>query len=230
MYTCLAVHVVMIKKDSTGSILLPFLSKFLEHLKEDEGDLMYVRSFKKRLQEELIKRCKDNLNIKMLAMSSICDRWYSHLKFLSVLQQFEVTNITKQMIVDLFKSEIETIHPLVTEKENTGVEPQPKKTKRIFLEDGDDADDIGDKSVDTQVEGYFKEPNIRAAKCPGMWWRENQAKYPTIARLARKYLSVQGTSTPAERVMSVMGAILNKKRLSMTDYNFSILMYLSDIM
>ena len=31
-------------------------------------------------------------------------------------------------------------------------------------------------------------------------------------------------------VMSDMGAILNKKRLSMTDYNFSILMYLSDIM
>ena len=220
------------KKYSTGSILLPFLSKFLEHLKEDEADLMYVRSFKKCLQEELIKRCKENLNIKVLSMSSICDMRYSHLKFLEVLQQFKVTNITKEMIIDLFKSELETIHPLVADNENADpdVEPQSKKTKKSFLDDGNDIDDIGDKSVDTQVEGYFKEPTIRAAKCPGVWWRENQAKYPTIAKLARKYLSVQGTSTPAERVMSDMGAILNKKRLSMTDENFSILMYLSDIL
>ena len=34
----------------------------------DRADLMYVRSFKKRLQEELIKRCKENLNIKVLSI------------------------------------------------------------------------------------------------------------------------------------------------------------------
>ena len=42
------------------------------------------------------------------------------------------------------------------------------------------------------------------------------------------YLSLQGTSTPAERVMSDIRIILNKKRLSMSDENFRMLMYLGD--
>ena len=62
----------------------------------------------------------------------------------------------------------------------------------------------------------------------GAWWRLNKDKYPDIVRLVRKYLSVQGTSTPAERVMSDMGIILNKKRLSMSDNSFRMLMYLGD--
>ena len=63
----------------------------------------------------------------------------------------------------------------------------------------------------------------------GAWWRLNKDKYPDIVRLVRKHLSVQGTSTPAERVMSDMGLILNKKRLSMSDDNFRMLIYLGDI-
>ena len=74
----------------------------------------------------------------------------------------------------------------------------------------------------------MKEIRIKPKECPGAWWKLNKDKYPDIARLARKYLSVQGTSTPAERVMSDMGIILNKKRLSMSDDSFRMLMYLGD--
>ena len=34
------------------------------------------------------------------------------------------------------------------------------------------------------------------------WWRAKKKEYPRLARLARKYLSVPGTSTQAERVFS----------------------------
>ena len=49
-----------------------------------------------------------------------------------------------------------------------------------------------------------------------------------MSRLARKYLSVQATSTPAERVMSAMGIVLEKKRQAMTGELFSEIMFLSD--
>ena len=42
-----------------------------------------------------------------------------------------------------------------------------------------------------------------------------------LFRLARKYLSVQATSTPAERVMSSMGVVLEKRRQSMTGELFA---------
>ena len=46
------------------------------------------------------------------------------------------------------------------------------------------------------------------------WWKAKKEEYPTLARLARKYLCVPGTSTQAERVFSCMGLLLNKRRLS----------------
>ena len=46
------------------------------------------------------------------------------------------------------------------------------------------------------------------------WWKAKKEEYPTLARLARKYLCVSGTSTQAERVFSCMGLLLNKRRLS----------------
>ena len=46
--------------------------------------------------------------------------------------------------------------------------------------------------------------------------------------LARKYLSVQATSTPAERVMSSMGIVLEKRRQSMTGELYAEIMFLSD--
>ena len=49
-----------------------------------------------------------------------------------------------------------------------------------------------------------------------------------MARLARKYLAVQGTLTPAERVMSRLGVILNKRRQAMKGDLFSKKMFLTD--
>ena len=50
------------EKYTTGSIVLPFLSKFLEFLQGDDEDVVYMRKFKKKLQTELITRCRNNLN------------------------------------------------------------------------------------------------------------------------------------------------------------------------
>ena len=94
--------------------------------------------------------------------------------------------------------------------------------------DEDDEESSGKLSVSCQLESYLKEVPIKSKSCPGDWWRLNETKYPEIGKLARKYLAIQGTSTPAARVMSDMGLILNKKRLAMTDEHFRMLMYLGD--
>ena len=217
------------EKYSTGSIVLTFLSRFLVFLDGDEEDPIYLRRFKEKLQKEMIKRCHDNLNIKVLALSSFCDMRYSRLKFLETLQKYKVTKITKEDIVNEFKAELEMIN---NDNEEEDMEPKQKKVKKMksFLDDDDEDDENSDnRSAASQLESYMKEVPIKSRECPGAWWRLNQTKYPDIARLARKYLAVQGTSTPAERVMSDMGIILNKKRLAMTDENFRMLMYLTDV-
>ena len=215
---------------STGSITLPFLSKFLEFLEGDEEDVVYVRKFKKKLQSELITRCRDNLNFEQLALSSFCDMRYSNLKFLDVLKRFLVCSLSKEDVVASFQAEMETIHGEDVEENEISLQPKKKKSKKSFLDD-DEEDDMAQgsgPSVQSQLDNYLKEIRIKSKECPGAWWRMNKDKYPDIAKLARKYLSIQGTSTPAERVMSDMGIILNKKRLAMSDDNFRMLMYLGD--
>ena len=59
------------------------------------------------------------------------------------------------------------------------------------------------------------------------WWRAKE-EYPTLARLARKYLCVPGTNTQAERVFSWMGWLLNKRRLSMSGETVSMQHFLRD--
>ena len=60
------------------------------------------------------------------------------------------------------------------------------------------------------------------------WWRAKKEEYPTLVRLARKYLCVPSTSTQAERVFSWMGWLLNKRRLSMSGETVSMQLFLKD--
>ena len=53
-------------------------------------------------------------------------------------------------------------------------------------------------------------------------------EYPTLVRLARKYLCVPATSAQAERAFSRMGWLLNKRRLSLSGESVLMQMFLKD--
>ncbi|XP_053374207.1 E3 SUMO-protein ligase ZBED1-like [Mercenaria mercenaria] len=44
------------------------------------------------------------------------------------------------------------------------------------------------------------------------WWEKNQYVYPRLAVLAKKYLAIPASSVPSERVFSLAGSLVNKKR------------------
>ena len=56
---------------------------------------------------------------------------------------------------------------------------------------------------------------------PISWWRNNEAKYPNIAKVAKKYLGIPASSAPSERVFSRAAIILKRQmaRLPHTDWN-----------
>ena len=51
-----------------------------------------------------------------------------------------------------------------------------------------------------------------------------KAEYPIMARVAMKYFAISGTSTPAERIISRLGLLLCKRRLSLKGELFSKMM------
>ena len=108
----------------------------------------------------------------------------------------------------------------------------PGKKKRFLgygLSDHDDEERNGNKfDALAEMEKYEKESKLKSDEDPFLWWRLRKELYPCMSKLARKYLCVQGTSTPAERVISRLGEVLTKKRLAMLGELFSKTMFLTD--
>ncbi|XP_065133764.1 E3 SUMO-protein ligase ZBED1-like [Paramisgurnus dabryanus] len=75
---------------------------------------------------------------------------------------------------------------------------------------------------------YEKEPPLPADSDPLLWWKIGSTKYPHLAQLAMKYLSVPGTSVRSERVFSTAGHIVNKKRSALDPENVDRLVFLSN--
>ncbi|KAM9350016.1 E3 SUMO-protein ligase ZBED1 [Symphorus nematophorus] len=61
---------------------------------------------------------------------------------------------------------------------------------------------------------------------PLAWWKANEHKYPHIAKLARRYLAVKGTSVPSERVFSTAGDIVTASRSRLLAENVDKLIFL----
>lgn len=68
------------------------------------------------------------------------------------------------------------------------------------------------KMVRNEVLMYFGEQCIARDKSPLQRWKKNAARFPTLAILAKSYLSIPTTSTPSEHLFSAAGNIVTKKK------------------
>ena len=181
-------------------------------------------SFKTDLKGEMETRCDANLHKNVLAKASFFDKRFYNLKFLDQEDKEEVIEEIKEELKAL---EAESKAKAKETTNDKAVERPPKK-KRFLGAGLFDSDDEVLGGVDEELERYLKERKLKSDGDPFEWWRNRRQEYPLMAKLARKYLAVQGTSTPAERVISRLGAVLTKRRQSLTGDIFSKMMFLSD--
>ena len=114
------------------------------------------------------------------------------------------------------------------DEEDNDSEPPAKKP--ALTSEEDDFDLLFGQKEDSETEGqvksddhlqhlqdelgrYLKEAEINFRKDdPLLWWRNHETYFPTIAKLARKYLCIPASTAPAERVFSTAKNILQMKR------------------
>ena len=178
---------------------------------------------KKKIKEYLESATKKNLNFMTLSCASFLDKRYSSLSFLNSKKKAEVK---KKILDELKQLEAESSMELIEPKA-----PPPKK-KRLLSFDIDGGEEIelveGEGQAEREMKSFELEPKLTIEEDPLEWLKYRKQKYPLIFQLSRKYFSVMGTSTPAERVFSKMGRVLTKSRMSMKGDLFSSLMFLSD--
>lgn len=98
----------------------------------------------------------------------------------------------------------------------------------ILAELGDVVEEHGlsECVTDKEVSLYTSLPPVRKAD-PLVWWRDNQATFPHLATLAKKYLCVPATSCSSERDFSCAGNIVTAKRNCLKPAKVNTLCFLS---
>merc|ERR1719222_1144879 len=183
----------------------------------DSNDSVYIAKLKEVILNEFNKRIATNVDVDFFALAAFLDpRW----KDLRMIKKQD-----RDRAIERIEEEMNSLEK--TSQPTREVEPAPKRR----LLDFDESDEEGDEETEAmaaELRRYRNEPALQRDGDPLGWWRTRMEQYPTLVRLARKYLCVPATSTEAERVFSWMGFLLNKRRLSLSGESVLMQLFLKD--
>ena len=74
---------------------------------------------------------------------------------------------------------------------------------------------------------YVAIPSADCEDDPLEWWKDQEKNFPNLAPFARRYLSVQATSSPSERLFSKAGQIITPLRAQLNPEKASMLVFLA---
>jgi hypothetical protein len=85
-----------------------------------------------------------------------------------------------------------------------------------------------DAQIDLEMSRYLSAPEVALSADPLQWWSIQAPAYPRLAKLARKYLCICGTSSSSERLFSVAGNIVTAKRSLLKPHKVDMLVFLAN--
>ncbi|XP_026050112.1 zinc finger BED domain-containing protein 1-like [Astatotilapia calliptera] len=203
------------------SMVLPALCHLFRIMEPSDDDPVYVLRFKKIFTTDLAQR-RDSSNLTWLKIATALDPRFKDLKCLSKDERREVW----ASVHDLLMSETDAHQPSA----QTTEEPSPKKSKMsICLLGSPDSDtEEEEDAIDCCLNLYKAEPKIDIGECPLQWWLKREGAHARLAPIARKYLSTPATTVPCERLFSLSGHIIQKKRASLSSDNVNRIVCLSN--
>jgi zinc finger BED domain-containing protein 1 (E3 SUMO-protein ligase ZBED1) len=204
----------------SSSMILPTLCHLeLEMAVHDDDPASIVR-FKTAFIADLQQR-KQNFNMSWLRIATALD---PRFKYLKCLQKDKRDEVWQELKVLLENSDQRA------DLQHTVEEPSQKKMRLHELSSDSEDEPLMSCSSSTKsvVERYRLVQQIEKDLDPLQWWKLQEDKYPALAKLARKYLGSPATTVPCERLFSVSGYVVNKKRASLEPANVNKLVCLSN--
>ena len=214
------------KNYTSASSILPLIAYLRQQMTPADSDSPYVQEFKQMFVGELNSYVTITLQCQHLQLATAFDIRYKRLLSLPKEKRGEVWD----MLRDITRQMVEATAVVPTDP------PAPKKARSSILSlASDDGETIAvDDSVESQVylsefEMYKHLPQINDDdQCPLQWWKMNHATYPTLSKIAKKYLAIPATSVPCEQLFSNGREMVNRKRAALLPDDVNHLLCLSD--
>lgn len=179
----------------------------------DEDPVNVVR-FKKVFTTDLAQR-KESTNLTWLKIATALDPRFKDLKCLPKDERSEVWASVRDLVMG--KTHGHNNHP-----------SRKKRRMSILLGSSDTDTDEEDESIEHCLHRSKAQPKMDMEGCPLQWWSKREGAHARLAPIARMYLSTPATTVPCERLFSLSGHIIQKKRASFSPDNVNRLVCLSN--
>lgn len=227
------------EKYTTISSVPPLVKGLVKSLQHMTFETPGAQAFQQTAVDQLEQRWRNETTFSdtshnTVIIGSSLDPRFRKLKFLSSEDSFKV-----QVKVQMKAVEMEQTQPTnVLLHTSDCMTPVPPKVPVSLIDSLLDSDSSSEEEVKEgeaeelsgkirqEVLTYFGEKPISKGENPLSWWKTNDAKYPFLARVAKSYLCIPSTSTPAERLFSAAGNIVSKKRASLSPEHVDMLTFL----
>lgn len=210
---------------ATAGLVLPILTKLLSKFAPCEEDSHFVEEIKAALHADLSKRYNKEEVKQFLEEASALDPRTKNRKCIS----YDTWLRLEEMLVEIIDAEEENT-PNTIEVEQPTPEIKRRKIYALLEDEEDDNEDSVEGALlpvqvaKAEIESYRREPRIAYEEDPVKYWKSSTTKY--LPRLAMKYLVVQGTSVPSERIFSTAGDIVSAQRSCLKEESVSALIFL----
>ncbi|KAL2095528.1 hypothetical protein ACEWY4_007676 [Coilia grayii] len=228
-------------KYTTISAVPPLVQGLVKSTQSAAFETAAMQAFQRTAKEQLQQRWKNDTTFSettpsTVILSSALDPRFRKLKFLTSEQVFNVQNKiqTYALRVSQEMHAHDNVHDQASSTSTITKAASGSTTLDTLFDFGTsseeeqrevEAEDL-QSQVRNEVLSYFGEKPLAKEENPLHWWKANEYRYPTLARLAKTYLCIPCTSTPSERFFSAAGNIASRKRASLSPEHLDMLTFL----
>lgn len=200
------------------------------HLREEDDDSATTKALKKKLVEEIDRRWRVTDATEPTVLGAATDPRFKQLKWLSEEEKQQVHREVTALAESLASAgEDEGGSEAASPIKRAKTDREKERDLLLSMDEDDGEPSQGGASANTtecELDDFLKDRS-RVDSGPLDWWRQNAHRYPKLATVAKRFLSIPDTSTPSERIFSKAGFIVNKSRSSLLPKHGDTLVFLS---
>lgn len=197
------------------SVVLPAFCHLRRVMEVTDEDPAYVVRFKEKFKEDLASR-QAHTNYAWLQIATALDPRFKDLR--------SVPKTDREAVWTTLAGMLHEDSPRGSHTAEEG----PAKKRLSLLQMDSDSESEEEVQQDRAIQRYRAEPCTALEDCPLQWWAAHAEAHSQLARLARRYLATPASTVPCERLFSVAGHIVNKKRSALHSENVDKLVCLSN--